>query len=257
MALRSIWNGSISFGMVRVPVKLYSATASKTIRFREVHLKDESPLEHRRISTATDEEVPWSGIVKGYETGDGEYVVLEPDEVKAAAGDRGKVIELSEFVDAAEIDPTAIRRTYYAGYRDRSEAWSVLRDALEQTGKAGIGRFTFHNREQLVAVRAEGPVIAVEVLRFADELIPATELGIDAAPEKLTPKEKKMAKRLIEGLYEEFDPEEWQDEHRDQVLAVIRAKAEGEKPKKQKGKARRANRDLAAALEASLEQVSA
>lgn len=243
--------------MVRVPVKLYSATVSKTIRFREIHLKDGSPLEHRRISTASGDEVPWSQIVKGYDTGDGEYVVLEPDEVKAAAGDRGKVIELSEFVDADRIDPTAIRRTYYAGFRDRSEAWTVLHQALEQSGKAGIGRFTFHNREQLVAVRADGPVIVIEVLRFADELIPASELGIDAAPEKLTAKEKKMAKRLVEGLYEEFDPEAWQDQHREEVLKVIRAKAEGEAPKRQKGKVRRANRDLAAALEASLEQVRA
>lgn len=257
MAPRSIWNGTIGFGMVRVPIKLYSATVSHTIRFREVHLKDGSPLEHRRICTKEDSEVPYDEIVKGYEVADGEYVILEPDEIKAAAGDRGKLIEIEQFTDVDEIDPVRIGRSYFAGTRDEPETWALLHRALTESEMAGIGRFTFHNREYLVAVRALGPVIAVHVLKFADEIIHGDELDVADPPEKLTAKERRMAEKLIDGLYEEFDPAAWEDQHRDAVMELIRDKAEGRKAPRRKAKSKRATPDLAAALEASLEQTHA
>src|SRR5579884_2195044 len=148
---KSIWNGTITFGMVSVPIKLYSATESKTVHFSEVHAKDGAKIEHRRMCPKEDREVPYKDTVKGYEVSSGKYVVLEKDEVKAAAGDRGKVIHLEEFVPGEEIDPVFYDRTYYAGSRDAEDAFRLLREALGKTDRIGIGRFSFHDREYLVA----------------------------------------------------------------------------------------------------------
>jgi len=253
MALRSIWNGTITFGLVKVPIKLYSATESKTIRFREVNLKDGAPLEHRRICDAEDTEVEYNEIVKGYEVDDDEYVILTPDEVKAASGDRGKVVELDEFVDADEIDPMYFNRTYYAGFRDDPEPYVVFERALEKTGKAGIGRFSFHNREYLVAVRSRQDVLTIHTLHFEDEIVHGRDLKI--APPKKSPKAKEvsMAASLIDGLHEPFDPDEHEDEHRDAVQKLVDAKAKGKKQKKSRKTAAKNDDDLSAALEASLD----
>jgi DNA end-binding protein Ku len=253
MAPRSIWNGTISFGLIRVPIKLYSATESKTIRFRQVHTKDSAPLQHRRICTVEDSEVEYSEIVKGYEIDEDEYVVLTKDEVKAAAGDRGKVVEIEEFVDAGEIDPMYFEKTYYAGFRDDSEPYVLLQRALEQSGKAGIGRFTFHNREYLVAVRSREGVIALHTLHFEDEIVRGKDLKLKKPDKAPTKKEISMADRLIEGLHEPFQPDDYHDEHREQVQKLIEAKAKGKKPKKTRAKKRKTPDDLASALEASLE----
>ncbi|HTU15963.1 MAG TPA: Ku protein [Solirubrobacterales bacterium] len=253
MAPRSIWNGTITFGLVKVPIKLYSATESRTIRFRQVHIKDGAPLEHRRICTAEDVEVEYSEIVKGYEVNEDEYVVLTPDEVKAAAGDRGKVVEIEEFVDAAEIDPIYFEKTYFAGFRDDPEPYALLERALERSGKAGIGRFTFHNREYLVAVRSRLGVIAVHTLRFEDEIVRGGDLNISKPKKPLSKKEVSMAGSLIEGLRDPFRPENHHDEHREQVRELIDARARGEKPKKPRKKDRENVPDLTSALEASIE----
>jgi len=253
MAPRSIWNGTISFGLVKVPIKLYSATESHTIRFREVHIKDKAPLEHRRICTAEDVEVEYSEIVKGYEIDEDEYVVLTPDDIKAAAGDRGKVVEIEEFVDAGEIDPIYFEKTYYAGFRDDPEPYALLERALERSGKAGIGRFTFHNREYLVAVRSRLDVIALHTLRFEDEIVRGEDLKISKPKKPLSKKEVSMAESLIEGLRDSFRPDDFHDEHREQVRALIDARAKGKKPKQARKKVRETATDLTAALEASLE----
>src|SRR3954465_14815757 len=176
MPPKSIWNGTISFGLAHVPVKLYSATESKTVHFNEVHVSDGARIEHKRVCSKEGKEVPYKEVVKGYEVSEDEYVVLDKDEGAAAAGGRGKVIELEDFVPEGEIDPVFFEKTYYVGCRDDAEGYRVLMAALERTGRVGIGRFPFHNREYLVAIRALEGVLGLHTMRFHDEIVEAAEL---------------------------------------------------------------------------------
>ena len=251
MAPRSIWNGTITFGLVNVPIKLYSATESRTVHFHEVHAKDGARIEHRRICPKEDKEVDYDELVKGYEVSGDRYVVLEKDEVKAAAGDRGKVVHLTEFVEAAAIDPVFYDKTYYVGSRDAKDAYRLLHEALKRSGRAGIGRFTFHDREYLVAVRALEDVLALHTLRFHDELVSPDELDLPSGGRGPSKREVQMAAKLVESLDEKFRPQDYEDSYRESVLALIKRKAAGkeidlvaqEEPE---------HDDLAAALEASL-----
>ena len=252
MAPRSIWNGTVTFGMVNVPVKLYSATESKSVHFHEVHAKDGARIQHRKICPKDDKEVNSDDIVKGYEVEEGKYVVLSKDEIKAAAGDRGKVIHLEEFVDATEIDPVFFEKTYYVGMRDDGEPYAVLREALERSERAGIGRFTFHDREYLVAIRALGGVLAMHTMRFHDEVVAGDELDVPTGGRKPADKEVKMASRLVEMLEREFDPTDYEDSYRDSVLDLIKRKAKGEEIDLAAQEEPEHGDDLAAALEASL-----
>src|SRR5213078_3464570 len=190
MAPRSIWNGTVTFGLVNVPIKLYTATESKTVHFNEVHAKDGARIEHRRIC---------------------------PKEDKEAAGDRGKVVHLSEFVDAADIDPVFYEKTYYVGSRDDADPYRLLHEALKRSGRAGIGRFTFHDREYLVALRALDDVLVLHTLRFHDEVVSGDDLEIDAGGKKPSKREAEMANRLVDTLYTDFDPTSWEDSYRQSV----------------------------------------
>ncbi len=250
---RSLWNGTISVGLINVPVKLYSATESKTVHFREVHLDDGAKIEHRRFCSAEDREVPYEEVVKGFEVGDGEYVVLEKDEVAAAAGDRAHVVALEAFVEAGAIDPVFYEKTYYAGAGEKGgDAYRLLHDALEQTGRAGLGRFTFHNREYLAAVRPLDGVLALHTMRFADELVSGKRIPYDAPSRKPKDTEVAMAGKLVESLHERFNPSKRKDEYRAAVLDMIERKAAGKQPRKPKEKPPEDTPDLMAALEASL-----
>src|SRR4051794_3607376 len=228
MAPRSIWNGTITFGLVNVPIKLYSATESKTVHFNEVHARDGARIEHRRICPKEDKEVSYDEVVKGYEVEPDKYVVLEKEELKAAAGDRGKVVHLSEFVDAADIDPVFYEKTYYVGSRDDADPYRLLHEALKRSGRAGIGRFTFHDREYLVALRALDDVLALHTLRFHDEVVSGDDLEIDGGGKKPSKREAEMASKLVDTLYTDFDPTSWQDSYRQSVLDLIKRKAKGE-----------------------------
>jgi DNA end-binding protein Ku len=250
---RSIWNGTITFGLVNVPIKLYSATESKTVRFHEVHAKDGARIEHRRICPKEEREVPYKQIVKGYEVAPDEYVVLEKEEIKAAAGDRGKVVHLDEFVDSADIDPVFYEKTYYVGPRDDADAFRFLHEALRRSGRAGIGRFTFHDREYLVAVRALDGVIALHTLRFHDEVVAGADLELDAGGRKPAKREVQMAGQLVDSLYEDFDPRKYEDTYREAVLDLIKRKASGEEIDLLEQEEPEQGEDLAAALRASLE----
>ena len=252
MPPRSIWNGTVTFGLVNVPIKLYSAIESKTVHFNEVHARDGAKIEHRRICPKEGKEVDYSEVVKGYEVSQGRYVVLEKDEIKAAAGDRGKVVHIEEFVEAAEIDPVFYEKTYYVGSRDDEDAYRLLHEALKRSGRAGIGRFTFHDREYLVALRALEDVIALHTLRFHDEVVAGDELDIDVAGAKPSGRETEMASRLLETLHEDFDPEAFDDTYRESVLALIEQKAAGEEIDLAAQEQPEHGDDLAAALEASL-----
>jgi DNA end-binding protein Ku len=252
MAARSIWNGTIAFGLVNVPIKLFTATESHTISFSEVHARDGAQIEHRRICPKQDKEVPYEEVAKGYEVSEDKYVVLDKDEIKAAAGDRGKVIELSEFVDAADIDPVFYEKTYYVGAGDEKDAYRLLLEALRRSGRAGIGRFTFHDREYLVALRALDDTLALHTLRFSDEVVAPKDLDLPKGGRKPAKREIEMANKLVESLAERFKPDAYEDTYRDAVLDLIKRKAKGEEIDLAAQEEPEHGDDLAAALQASL-----
>jgi DNA end-binding protein Ku len=254
MAARSIWNGTIAVGLMSVPVKLHTATESKTVHFREVHLDDGAKIEHRRFCSKEDKEVPYKQVVKGYEVAEDEYVVLDKDEISAAAGDGAHRIDVEHFVDAGDIDAVFFDKTYYLGAgKDGAQPYRLLLDALEQTGRAGIGRFTFHDREYLTAIRAKDGVLLLHTLRFADELIPGKDIDVAAPSRGPGDREVKMAAQLIDTLHAKFRPEEYEDEYRAAVLKVVEAKAKGEAIAPDDEPAADDSADLMAALKASLD----
>jgi DNA end-binding protein Ku len=254
MAARSIWNGTVAFGLMSVPVKLHTATESKTVHFREVHLDDGARIEHRRFCSKEDKEVPYKEVVKGYEVAEDQYVVLEKEEVAAAAGDGAHRIDVEHFVDAADIDPVFFDKTYYLGAgKDGAQAYRVLLDALEHTGRAGIGRFTFHDREYLTAIRARDGVLLLHTLRFADELVAGEDIEVAAPSRGPGDREVKMAAQLIDTLHAKFKPDDYEDEYRAAVLDVVQAKAKGEAFAPDVQTATDDSADLMAALKASLE----
>jgi DNA end-binding protein Ku len=252
MPPKSIWNGTISFGLAHVPVKLYSATESKTVHFHEVHVSDGARLEHKRLCSKEGKEVPFKQIVKGYEVSEGKFVVLEKDEIKAAAGARGKVIEIEDFVPEGAIDPIFFEKTYYVGARDDTEAYRVFRAALERAGRVGIGRFTFHDREYLAAVRPLDGVLALHTMRFHDEVVDADDLDVDSPGKGPSKREVEMAGQLVKSLHRKFDPTDYEDTYREAVLELIERKAKGEELEAPEPEAEEEPDDLMAALQASL-----
>jgi DNA end-binding protein Ku len=251
---RSIWNGTIAFGLMTVPVKLHTATESKTVRFHDVHVKDGARIEHRRFCSKEDKEVEYKEVVKGYEVGPDEYVVLDKEEIAAAAGDRAHVIEVEHFVDAGEIDPVFYEKTYYLGAgKDGAQPYRLLHDALQQTGRAGIGRFTFHDREYLTAIRARDGVLVLHTLHFADELVPGSDIDVAEPSRGPAKREVDMAASLIDSLHERFRPERYEDEYRQAVLEVIERKAKGEEIEAPDEPEPDDQDDLMAALAASLD----
>jgi DNA end-binding protein Ku len=249
---RSIWNGTISVGLAHVPIKLYSATESKTVSFHEVHLADGARLEHKRICSKEGKEVPFKEVVKGFEVAPDEFVVLTKEEVAAAAGARGKVIEIEDFVPGDEIDPVFYEKTYYVGSRDDGEAYRVFHEALKQTAQVGIGRFTFHNREYLAAVRPLDDVLALHTMRFHDEIVRGDELEVERPAKGPSEQEVEMAARLVDSLYREFDPTDYEDTYREAVVELIARKAKGEEVEVEAEEPEEETSDLMAALQASL-----
>jgi DNA end-binding protein Ku len=257
MAPRSIFNATITFGLVNVPIKLHTATDNKTVRFKEVHETDGAPLEHRRLDPETGDIVPYDDIVKGFEIAEGEYVVLTKDEVKAAAGERTKTIPIEEFVPAADMDPVYFSKTYYVGPREGGEAaYKALQTALEETGRAGIGRMTFHDREYLVAVRALDGVLGLHQLRFADEVASQNELELNEPGRGPSEREVKMAGSLVESMATSFTPDDYEDTYRERVVQMIEAKAKGKQVVRPKEDEPAEESDLFAALEASVKGMS-
>jgi DNA end-binding protein Ku len=226
---RSIWNGTIAFGAVAVPIKLYSAMEDRTVHFQEVHLADGARVEHRPFCSKEDKEVPRDEIVKGYEVTKNKYVVVDKEEIDAASGTRSRIIDVDRFVCAAEIDPVFYDKSYFVGARDEgADAYRLLHDALARTGRAAIGRFTFHNREYLAAVRPFDDVMVLHTMRFADELVDAADLDVPKLPAKAKPAEVEMAKQLIASMHGPFQAGRLHDEYRELVLEAIRRRAEGE-----------------------------
>jgi DNA end-binding protein Ku len=252
---RSIWSGAISFGLVNVPVKLFSAVSRKTVRFHQLHDKDGVRIQQKRICPADGEEVPYEHIVKGYEISPDRYVVIEPEELEALDPKKTRAIEIQEFVDLEEIDPIYFDHPYYlAPDKGAAKAYKLLLKAMEDTNKVAIARVVIRQKENLVAIRATDNVLTMATMVFHDEVVPPDTL--DEIPEddeaSVSEREVEMAQQLIGSLTAPFEPEKYHDEYRERVLELIEAKASGQEIKVQPPEEPVKVPDLMAALEQSL-----
>ncbi len=256
---RSIWSGAISFGLVNVPIKLYSAVSRKTVRFNQLNKETGNRIQQKRVDPETGEEVSYEQIVKGYELTKDRYVVITPEELDALDPERTRTIDIEDFVDLEEIDPVYYDHPYYlVPDKGATKAYGLLLGAMEQAGKVAIARVVIRSKEQLVAIRPSGHVLLMETMLFHDEVVPADD--IDDLPEgkelKASDRELKMAQQLIDSLSSEFDPSRYHDEYREKVIELIERKASGEEIAVQPEAPQPARvPDLMAALEASLAAV--
>jgi DNA end-binding protein Ku len=259
---RAIWSGSISFGLLNVPVRLYSAVSKQTVRFRELREGDGSRVKHKRVAESDGKEVPYEKIVKGYEYAPDQYVVLSRDELSELEPQRSRAIEIQDFVDLDEIDPIYFEQPYYLGPDKGAErAYALLVQAMADARKVAVARFVLRNKEHLAAIRPMGNVLTLTTMRFHDEVSSPQDLDgevfEEAKPKKPEKRELEMATQLIESLTSDFDPDKYRDEYREELLDLLERKAEGkevvsapsEEPKPTKAP------DLMAALEESLAAV--
>jgi DNA end-binding protein Ku len=258
---RAIWSGSISFGLLNVPVKLYSAVSKQTVRFRELREGDGSRVKHKRVAESDGKEVPYEKIVKGYEYAPDQYVVLGRDELSELEPQRSRAIEIQDFVDLDDIDPIYFEQPYYLGPDKGAErAYALLVQAMKDARKVAVARFVLRNKEHLAAIRPMDDVLTLTTMRFHDEVTSPKDLDDvfeDSKPKKPEQKELAMAKQLIESLTSDFKPDSYHDEYREELLDLLERKAAGkevvsaptEEPKPTKAP------DLMAALEESLAAV--
>jgi DNA end-binding protein Ku len=252
---RSMWSGFLSFGLVSVPVGLYTATADQTIHFNQLHKGTPNRIRYKKVDEVTGEEVPNSDIVNGYDLGDGEYVVVTREELKEVAPGKSETIEISDFVDLDRIDPVHFRSTYYLAPRGKGadRAYALLRQAMHETGKVGIATLILRDKEHLVAVRPGEDVLILETMYFADEIrTPSEEL--DSLPQDVTfaGRELEVAKKLVESLTVEWSPEDYHNTYRARVEEVIERKREGHAVVFEEERPKSNVIDLMAALEASV-----
>jgi DNA end-binding protein Ku len=256
---RAIWSGAISFGLVNVPVKLYSATSPKSVRFHQISSKTGARIRQKRVDPTTDEEVPYDEIVKGYEITPDHYVLIDSDELDALDPKATKTIDIEDFVDLEEIDPIYYDHSYYlAPTAGGAKAYRLLLDAMRESGKVGIGRVVIRSKQQLCALRPTGDVLTLSTMLFGDEVLSPDRLDdLDALSDApASDRELAMAQQLIESLSREFDPSKYHDDYREQVLNLIERKAAGEEiPVQPQAEEPAAAPDLMAALEASLAAV--
>ncbi len=256
---RAIWTGAISFGLVNVPVKLYSATSPKTVRFHQLSSKTGARIRQKRVDPSTGEEVPFEEIVKGYELTPDRYVTISNEELEALDPKATKTIDIEEFVDLAEIDPIYYDHSYYlAPTAGGAKPYRLLLDAMTESGKVGIGKVVLRSKQQLCALRPTEGVLTLSTMLFGDEVLAPDRLDeLDSVGEaQATDRELKMAEQLIDTLSSEFDPAKYHDEYRERVLDMIERKASGEEIMVQPEAEESAPApDLMAALEASLAAV--
>jgi DNA end-binding protein Ku len=258
---RAIWTGSISFGLLNVPVKLYSAVSKKSVSFRELRESDGSRVRHKRVAEADGEEVAYEEIVKGYEITPEQYVLITKDELEELDPKKTRAIEIQDFVDLDEIDPIYFDHPYYLGPDKGAErAYSLLVKAMADSNKVAVARFVLRNRESLAAIRPMDGVLTMATMRFADEVVSPDELGeVLGDGENPQKRELDMAKALIDSLSSDFEADKYRDEYREELIALIERKAKGEtvvQPESEAPKPTKAP-DLMAALEESLAAVKA
>ncbi len=257
-----MWTGAISFGMVTVPVKLYSAIDRKAVRFHQLSGKTGVRVAQKRVDPTTGEEVPYAEIVKGYEIAPDRYVVIEPGELETLQPKKTKTIEIEDFVELSQIDPVFYDHPYYlAPGPGGSKPYRLLLEAMRKTGKVAIARVVIRSKEQLVAIRPMGDALGMATMIFADEILPAERIDeiVDAAEVETTMRELDIAKQLVESLAGEWEPQKYSDTYRADVLALIERKAQGKQiavqptPEEVAAPAP----DLMSALKASLDAVRA
>jgi len=227
---RPIWSGTITFGLVTVPVKLVTATRSQDVRFNQLEEGTGSRIRYRKVSEATGEEVPQERIVKGYEISPGQYVVVDQEEMDAFAPKATRMIEIEDFVDLDQIDPIFFENPYdLTPDRGAAKPYRLLLDAMADLDKVAVGRFVLRGKEHLVAIRPYGDSLCIETMRYVDEVVPIEELdGLPEADVEPTKRELDMAHQLIEALSGDFQPEKYRDEYREQLRDLIEKKAAGE-----------------------------
>jgi DNA end-binding protein Ku len=253
---RAIWSGAISFGLVNIPVKLYSAVSKKTVRFHQIDAESGGRVRQKRVGP-DGEEIPYEQIVKGYEIGPDRYVTISPEELEALEPQKTRTIDIEDFVDLEQIDPIYYDHPYYlAPDTGAAKAYRLLVDAMEDSGKVAVARVVLRSKEHLVAIRPRDGALAMETMLFADEVIPPESLEEMAAGDgeiQTSDRELAMANQLIDSLASDFEPEKYRDEYRERVLDLIERKAQGEtivieEPEAEPEKVP----DLMAALEASI-----
>ncbi len=235
--MRAIWKGSISFGLVNIPIALYPATRREELKFRLLRAKDLSPVNYKRVAEKDGKEVPWDEIVKGYEYEKGKYVLLKDEDFQRVDLEATQTVDIQDFVDQEEIDPMFFYKPYYLEpQKGGDKAYVLLRDTLARTGKVGIAKVVIKTRQYLAGVKAEDSVLVLELMHFAEELVDADKLHV---PKKIEPgkRELDMAKALVESMSAKWDPKKYRDDYREALMEVIEEKVEAggkeieEKPK--------------------------
>src|SRR3954469_21652583 len=256
--MRAIWKGSISFGLVNIPIALYPATRREELKFRLLRAADHSPVNYKRVAQADGKEVPWDQIVKGYEYEKGKFVVLDEKDFQRVDLEATKTVDIQDFVDVEEIDPMFFYKPYYLEpQKGGDKAYVLLREALADGKKAGIAKVVIKTRQYLAGVKAMKDVLVLELMHFAEELSDAEKLHV---PKKLEPgkREMDMAKALVDSMSGKWDPEKYHDDYREALLEVIEQKVESggeeieDKPKEKKASTKVI--DLVAVLQESLAQ---
>ena len=252
---RAMWKGSLAFGLVNIPIELYTATRDHRPKFRLLHAKDEAPVRYERVCQSEGKPVGWEDLVKGYEYEKGQFVVITKDDFKTAALEKTKTIDILDFVDPGQIDERYFETPYYlqpAKGADRS--YALLREAIRESGQVGIAKVILRDAQHLAAVEAIGDALVLTMMRFADELADLNDFRFPKA-EGIRPAELKMARQLIDNLSSKWNPEKYTDEYRDNLLKVIQAKLKGRKPRLEERDTPQSADvvDLMARLRASLE----
>jgi DNA end-binding protein Ku len=228
---RAMWKGSLAFGLVNIPVELFTAVRDSRPRFRLLHRKDESPVQYQRVCQREGKPLSWEEIVKGYEYAKGRYVVLTKDDFETAAMEKTKVVNVVEFVDATSIDDRYFEQPYYLAPAKGSErAYAVLREALRKSGKAGIAMMILREKQHLCAVEVTGQAMVLTMMRFSEELVDIKEFSLPSK-ELVKDKELDLAMMLVESLTSEWAPDKYKDEYRENLMKVIKAKLKGKEPK--------------------------
>jgi DNA end-binding protein Ku len=229
--MASIWKGSITFGLVNIPVELKTAVRADHISFRLLHEEDLSPIKYERVCQADGDPVPWNEIVKGYEYEKGRFIVMTDEDFKTAALEQSKTIDILDFVKQEEIDPRFFESPYYlVPGKGGEKPYALLREAIRKSGAVGIGKIIIRQTQHLAAVKVIGDALVLEIMRFANELVDPSEYSFPGR-DAVRPQELQMAEQLIENLAEPFDPERYTDDYRANLMKVIKAKMKGKKPK--------------------------